>query len=75
MVEILKCCPKIMKSFLNKCGMIQIAKISSILKVGVQEVVALGAHFATLCQKLDFYEAIFFSLLFFKKKWQILLHF
>ena len=46
------------------------------LKVSVQGVVALGGHFATLCRELDFYEAIFFcSLLIFKKKRQILLHF
>ena len=29
-------------------------------KVSVQGVVALGSHFATLCRKLDFYEANFF---------------
>ena len=29
-------------------------------KVSVQEVVELGVHFATLCQELDFHEAIFF---------------
>ena len=29
------------------------------VKVSVQGVVALGGHFATLCQ-VDFYEAIFF---------------
>jgi hypothetical protein len=37
-------------------------------KVSVQGVVALGGHFATLCQELDLYEATFFSLLIFKKK-------
>ena len=44
-------------------------------KVSVQGVVASGGHFATLCREVDFHEAIFFSLLFFKKKRQILLHF
>ena len=45
-------------------------------KVSVQGVVAVGGHFATLCQELDFYEAKpFFSLLIFEKKRQILLHF
>ena len=38
-------------------------------KVGVQRVIALGSHFATLCHELDFYEA-FFLLLIFKKKMQ-----
>ena len=42
-------------------------------KVSVQGVVALGGHFATLCQEVDFYEAKLFSLLIFKKKRQILL--
>ena len=37
------------------------------IKVCVQGVAALGGHFATLCQELDFYDA-FFSLLIFKKK-------
>jgi hypothetical protein len=46
------------------------------IKVSVQGIVALfGGHFATLCRELDFYEAIFFSILVFKKKMQILLHF
>jgi hypothetical protein len=31
-------------------------------KVSDQGVVALGGHFAKLCQEVDFYEAIFFSL-------------
>ena len=46
-------------------------------KVSVQGVVAFGGHFATLCRDLDFYEAkhFFFSLLIFKMKRQILLHF
>ena len=43
------------------------------LKVCVQGVLLLGGHFATLCQEVDFYEAIF-ALLIFKKKRQILLH-
>ena len=30
-------------------------------KVSVQEAVALDGHFATLCQEVDFYEAIFFQ--------------
>ena len=30
-------------------------------KVSVQGVVALGGPFATLCQEVDFYEAIFFQ--------------
>ena len=49
----------------------------SLGKVSVQGVAVLGCHFATLCQEVDFYEAIFFSfsLLIFKKKTQILLHF
>ena len=37
-------------------------------KVSVQGVVALGSHFATLCQELDFYEAFFFSINFLKEK-------
>ena len=45
-------------------------------KVSVQGVVALGGHFATLCQEVDFYEAnVFFSLLIFTKKRQIILYF
>jgi hypothetical protein len=44
-------------------------------KCSVQGVVALGDHFATLCWELDFYEAIFFTLLIFKTKRQRLLHF
>ena len=53
--------------FANSCGE---------LKVSVfQGVVALGGHFAPLCQEVDFHEAIFFSLLIYKKKRQILLHF
>ena len=38
------------------------------VKVSVQGVVALGGHFARLCQEVDFYESIFFSLLIFKKR-------
>ena len=42
-------------------------------KVSVQGVVALGGHFATLCQKLDFHEAFFvFSINFQKDKGNIL---
>ena len=37
-------------------------------KVSVQGVVALGGHFATLCQEVDFYEAIFFSIIDFSKR-------
>ena len=37
--------------FANSCGE---------LKVSVQGVVALGGHFAPLCQEVDFHEAIFF---------------
>ena len=37
-------------------------------KVSVQGVVALGGHFATLCQELDFYEAIFFFIINFQKE-------
>ena len=44
-------------------------------KLSVKGVVAICGHFATLCQEVDLYEAIFFSLLIFKKKRQILLHF
>ena len=33
---------------------------SNFSKVSVQGVVALGGHFATLCQEVDFYEANFF---------------
>ena len=36
-------------------------------KVSVQEVVALGGHFAILCQEVDFYEAFFFIIDFQKK--------
>ena len=32
------------------------------IKVIVQGVVALGGHFATFCQELDFYEAFFFNI-------------
>ena len=49
--------------------------ISERSKVSVQGVVALDGHFATLCPELDFYEAKKNSLLIFKKKIQILLHF
>ena len=37
-------------------------------KVSVQGVVALGGYFATLCQELDFYEAIFFFIINFQKE-------
>ena len=37
-------------------------------KVSVQGVVALGGHFATLSQELDFYEANFFTINFQKEK-------
>ena len=39
-------------------------------KVSVQGVAALGGHFATLCQKVDFYEAnvVFFIINFQKEK-------
>ena len=37
-----------------------IGPISVRLKVSVQGVVALGGHFATLCQEVDFYEAFSF---------------
>ena len=46
-------------------------KIRIKIKVSVQGVLELGGHFARLCRELDFYEAIFFSLLIFKKKRQI----
>ena len=38
------------------------------IKVSVQGVVVLGGRFTTLCWEVDFYEAIFFSLLIFKKE-------
>ena len=37
-------------------------------KVSVQGVVALGGHFATLCQKLDFYKAFLFFIINFQKE-------
>ena len=37
-------------------------------KVSVLGVVALGGHFATLCQELDFYEAIYFFIINFQKE-------
>ena len=37
-------------------------------KISVQGVVALGGHFATLCQELDFYEATFFFIINFQKE-------
>ena len=38
-------------------------------KVSVQGVVALGGHFATLCQEVDFYEAnVFFFIINFHKE-------
>ena len=43
-------------------------------KVSVQGVVALGGHFATFCQEVDFYD-FFFPYEFIKKKRQILSHF
>ena len=36
--------------------------------VSVEGVVALGGHFATLCQELDFYEDFFFIINFQKEK-------
>ena len=53
----------------------EISNCCVLSKVSVQGVVALGDHFATLIQQRDFYEAKNFSLLIFKKKRQILLHF
>ena len=38
------------------------------LKVSVQGVVLLGGHFATLCQDVDFYEAIYFFIIDFLKE-------
>ena len=46
----------------------------TLTKVSVQGVVAIGGHFATLCQEVDF-KKHFFPLSIFKKKRQILLHF
>ena len=43
-------------------------KVSRLCKVSVQGVVALGGHFATLCQELDFYDANFFIINFQKEK-------
>ena len=37
-------------------------------RVSVQGVVAIGGHFATLCQEVDFYEAFFFIINFQKEK-------
>ena len=37
-------------------------------KVSVQGGVALGGHFATLCQEVDFSEAIFFFIINFQKE-------
>ena len=37
-------------------------------KVSFQGVVALGGHFDTLCQEVDFYEAFFFIIGFQKEK-------
>ena len=37
-------------------------------KVSLQGVVALGDHFDTLCQEVDFYEAFFFIIDFQKEK-------
>ena len=37
-------------------------------KVSFQGVVALGDHFDTLCQEVDFYEAFFFIINFQKEK-------
>ena len=42
--------------------------LTTLRKVSVQGVVALGSHFATLCQELDFYEAIFFFIINFQGK-------
>ena len=36
--------------------------------MSVQEVVAVGGHFATLYKEVDFYEAIFFIIIFQKEK-------
>ena len=40
----------------------------SLGKVSVQGVAVLGCHFATLCQEVDFYEAIFFFIINFQKE-------
>ena len=45
------------------------------IRVSVQGVKSLGGHFACLCRGFDIYEVIFFSLFFFKKRREILLHF
>ena len=42
--------------------------LQSTSKVSFQGVVALGVHFATSCQELDFYEAFFFHYQFSKRK-------
>ena len=39
-----------------------------VLKVSVLGVVAFGGHFATLCQKGDFYEANYFFIINFQKE-------
>ena len=44
-------------------------------KVSNQGVKSIGGHFACLCRGLEFYEVIFFLLLCFKKKMEIILHF
>ena len=42
--------------------------LQSTSKVSFQRVVALGVHFATSCQEIDFYEAFFFHYQFSKRK-------
>ena len=43
-----------------QAGFLLYIRARIIAKVSVQGVVALGGHFATLCQEVDFYEAMFF---------------
>ena len=52
-----------------------LARLTSRIRVSVQGVKSLGGHFACLCPGFEVYEVIKKSLLFFKKKIKIFLHF
>ena len=52
----------------NQYSTLSAVVLYSYCKVSVIGVVALGGHFATLCREVDFYEAIFFFIIFFQKE-------
>ena len=61
-------CPSFKKPLKSGQNKTNEGTINGRSKVSVQGVVALGGHFATLCQEVDFYEAIFFFIINFQNE-------